>query len=121
MKIKEVTYEQVEENFLSLKPDLLDLHATYFGAFIDKELVGIVSYVVNPTYVYLCHAFVKEEHRGKGIYNMLWEFRNMHVMEAYSHLEIHAHCNTNSIKQFLNKDFVIEKTLFKMVKQPKNK
>jgi len=45
MEIKKVTYQEVEDEFKELKPDLLDKWATYYGCFIKNELVGIVSYV----------------------------------------------------------------------------
>jgi hypothetical protein len=45
MEIREVSYSEVVDNFSQIKPDLLDEWATYFGAFVDDTLVGIVSYV----------------------------------------------------------------------------
>ena len=71
MEIKKIDYKLVKETFEKIKPDLLDEHATYYGCLIKNELVGIVSYVEQEYVIYLCHAFVKEEHRNKGIYKML--------------------------------------------------
>ena len=70
MEIKKITYDEVEIEFKTIKPDLLDKHATYYGCFIKTELVGIVSYVEHHSVIYLCHVFVKEAHRSKGIYKL---------------------------------------------------
>ena len=117
MKIEQVTLDLVIEQFQALKPDLIDAHATYFGLWVGKALAGIVSFQVHPTHVYLCHAFVKDEHRQRGYYNMLWEYRNSYIQQHLSDLEVVAHCNTSSLKQFLNKGFEIEKALFKVIKK----
>lgn len=114
MEIKKTTYKEVEKEFKNLKPDLLDEHATYYGCYIKDELVGIVSYVENPTHIYLCHAFVKEEHRNKGIYKLLWEYRNSKVKELNK--DITSHCNVSSLKHFLDNGYKIEKALFKVIK-----
>jgi predicted GNAT family acetyltransferase len=115
VEIKSVKYKDVEKAFKDIKPDLLDEFATYFGAFIKEELVGVVSYVENPHTIYLCHAFVKEEHREKGIYKLLWEYRNMKIKETDK--VVYAHCNQDSLKHFINNGFKIEKALFKVVKK----
>lgn len=117
MKIDSVSLERVVSEFKDIKPDLIDGFAKYFGLWVDSKLAGIVSFQVHPTHVYLCHAFVKEEFRERGFYNMLWEYRNSYIEANYPELEIVAHCNTNSIKQFLNKGFEIEKSLFKVIKR----
>jgi predicted GNAT family acetyltransferase len=114
MEIKKVTLKEVEKEFSSLKPDLLDECAIYYGAFLKEELVGVVSYVEHPSTIYLCHAYVKEEHRGKGIYKLLWEYRNMKVKELGK--LITAHCNVSSLKHFLDNGYKIEKALFKVYK-----
>ena len=69
MEIKKITYKQVHKEFSNIKPDLLDEYATYYGCFIKEELVGIVSYLEHPAVIYLCHAYVKEEHREKEYTN----------------------------------------------------
>jgi hypothetical protein len=76
VEIKSITYKEVEKSFSQLKPDLLDEYAKYYGCFIKDELVGVVSYVEHPSVIYLCHAYVKEEHRTKGIYKLLKEKRS---------------------------------------------
>jgi hypothetical protein len=40
MEIKKVSYEDVETEFIDIKADLLDKHATYYGCYIKNELVG---------------------------------------------------------------------------------
>ena len=117
MKIERIDIELVKTEFGHLKPDLIDAFATYFGLWVDNVLIGIVSFQVHPTHIYLCHAYVKEEHRKKGYYNILWEYRNSYVNQNFPDLEVIAHCNTNSLKQFLNKGFEIEKSLFKVIKR----
>jgi hypothetical protein len=81
MEIKKVTYKEVHKEFSKLKPDLLDEYATYYGCFIKDELVGIVSYLEHPAVIYLCHAYVKEDHREKGIYKLLWNYRDAKIKE----------------------------------------
>ena len=49
MEIKKITYDDVENEFKKLKPDLLDKHATYYGCLIKNELVGVVSYVEHES------------------------------------------------------------------------
>lgn len=115
MEIKKVSFEEVKTEFESIKPDLIDETATYYGCIIKGELVGIVSYVEHLSVIYLCHAFVKDEFRGRGIYNLLWEYRDSKLKDTEK--EIYAHCNTNSLKMFLNKGYSIEKSLFKVVKK----
>jgi len=115
MEIRNCKYEEVEESFSLLKPDLLDKSAIYQGAYIKDVLVGVVSYVEHPNHIYLCHAFVHADHRGKGIYKLLWEYRNMKVKESGK--PIIAHCNVSSLKHFLNNGFQIEKGLFKVIKE----
>jgi predicted GNAT family acetyltransferase len=115
MEIKKITYDEVESEFKTIKPDLLDKHATYYGCFIKTELVGIVSYVEHHSVIYLCHAFVKEAHRSKGIYKLLWNYRDSKVKETDK--TIYAHCNTDSLKYFINNGYQIEKALFKVVKK----
>jgi len=114
MEIKKVTYKEVEENFFEIKPDLLDEHATYFGAFIDEKLVGIVSYVEHVSVIYLCHSYVKEEFRQSGIYKLLWSYRDSQIKD--SEKIVYAHCNVDSLKHFINNGFKIEKALFKVVR-----
>jgi hypothetical protein len=115
MEIKKIDFNEVEKNFKHLKPDLLDKYATYFGAYINNELVGIVSYLENPNTIYLCHAFVKEEYRNSGVYKLLWEYRNSKVKDIDK--QIYAHCNVDSLKHFINNGYKIEKALFKVTKQ----
>jgi len=114
MEIKEVTYREVKETFEELKPDLLDAAATYFGCYIGDELAGIVSYVEHPSVIYLCHAFVKEEFRERGVYKLLWNYRDSIIKD--SDKTIYAHCNVDSLKYFINNGYSIEKALFKVVK-----
>lgn len=114
MEIKKTKYSEVETVFKNIKPDLLDENAIYYGTYIKDELIGIVSYVENPTTIYLCHAFVKEEYRNSGIYKLLWEYRNSKIKE--SNKQIYAHCNVDSLKHFINNGYKIEKALFKVTK-----
>jgi predicted GNAT family acetyltransferase len=114
MEIKKVSYKEVNKEFSEIKPDLLDESATYYGCFIKEELVGIVSYVEHPSVIYLCHAYVKEEHREKGIYKLLWNYRDSKIKD--SEKTIYAHCNVDSLKYFINNGYSIEKALFKVVK-----
>ena len=115
MEIKKVSYKEVEKEFIDIKPDLLDETATYYGCFYKEELVGIVSYIEHPYVIYLCHAFVKEEHRNKGIYKMLWNYRGIKLKDTEK--QVYAHCNVNSLKHFINNGYNIEKALFKVVKK----
>ena len=93
----------------------MDETATYYGCFIKDELIGIVSYVEHPHVIYLCHAYVKEEHRNKGIYKMLWNYRDMRIKDTEK--QVYAHCNVSSLKHFINNGYNIEKALFKVVKK----
>lgn len=115
MEIKKITYEEVELEFKDIKPDLLDKYATYYGCILKNQIVGVVSYVEHPHCIYLCHAFVKEEFRNRGIYKLLWEYRDSKIKD--SNKEIYAHCNVNSLKHFINNGFKIEKALFKVVRK----
>ena len=115
MEIRKVSYKEVEKEFVEIKPDLLDETATYYGCFYKEELVGIVSYIEHPYVIYLCHAFVKEEHRNKGIYKMLWNYRGIKLKDTEK--QVYAHCNVNSLKIFIKKEYNIEKALFKVVKK----
>ena len=115
MEIKKITYKDVKNEFEYIKPDLLDEYATYYGCLIKDELVGIVSYVEHPSVIYLCHAYVKEEHREKGIYKLLWNYRDSKIKD--SDKTIYAHCNVDSLKYFINNGYSIEKALFKVVKK----
>jgi predicted GNAT family acetyltransferase len=114
MEIKKITYKEVHKEFSEIKPDLLDEYATYYGCFIKEELVGIVSYLEHPAVIYLCHAYVKEEYREKGIYKLLWNYRDSKIKD--SDKTIYAHCNVDSLKYFINNGYSIEKALFKVVK-----
>jgi predicted GNAT family acetyltransferase len=114
MEIRKVTYKEVDHEFSELKPDLLDEYATYYGCFIKDELVGVVSYVEHAAVIYLCHAYVKEEHRSQGIYKLLWNYRDSKIKE--SNKSIYAHCNVDSLKYFINNGYAIEKALFKVIK-----
>lgn len=115
MEIRSASYNEVEQAFSAIKPDLLDPFATYFGSFVDGRMVGVVSYVEHTKTVYLCHAFVLPEHRNNGTYRMLWEYRERVVSQLGK--EIYAHCNADSLKTFINNGYVIEKALFKVVKK----
>ena len=115
MEIRKVTYKEVADTFRHVKPDLLDEYATYYGCLIKDELVGIVSYVEHIYTIYLGHAYVLEEHRNKGIYKLLWEYRDQKVKDTEK--TIYAHCNASSLKHFLNSGYYIEKPLFKVVKK----
>jgi predicted GNAT family acetyltransferase len=114
MEIRTTKYNEVEKELGEVKPDLLDKSATYQGAYFKDKLVGVVSYVEHPNHIYLGHAFVIEEHRGKGIYKLLWEYRNMKVKELGKPLI--AHCNVSSLKHFLNNGFILDKGLFLVIK-----
>jgi len=114
MEIKKISYKEVDKEFSDIKPDLLDEFATYYGCFIKEELVGVVSYVEHPSVIYLCHAYVKEEHRERGIYKLLWNYRDSKIKD--SDKTIYAHCNVDSLKYFINNGYSIEKALFKVVK-----
>ena len=115
MEIKKITYKEVHKEFSNIKPDLLDEYATYYGCFIKEELVGIVSYLEHPAVIYLCHAYVKEEYRERGIYKLLWNYRDSKIKD--SDKTIYAHCNVDSLKYFINNGYSIEKALFKVVKK----
>lgn len=115
MEIRTTKYDEVEKELGHLKSDLLDKSATYQGAYFKDKLVGVVSYVEHPKHIYLGHAYVIEEHRGKGIYKLLWEYRNMKVKELGKPLI--AHCNVSSLKHFLNNGFTLDKGLFMVVKE----
>lgn len=115
MEIKKITYKDVRNEFEHIKPDLLDEYATYYGCLIKDELVGVVSYVEHPSVIYLCHAYVKEEHREKGIYKLLWNYRDSKIKD--SDKVVYAHCNVDSLKYFINNGYTIEKALFKVVKK----
>jgi hypothetical protein len=115
MEIKKVDYKLVKETFEEIKPDLLDEFATYYGCLIKNQLVGIVSYVEQEHVIYLCHAFVKEEHRNQGIYKMLWNYRDAKIQETGK--IPYAHCNVSSLKYFINNGYKIEKALFKVIKE----
>lgn len=115
MEIKKVDYSEVKKEFSEIKPDLIDASSTYYGCFIKGELVGIVSYVEQESVIYLCHAFVKEEYRSRGIYKMLWNYRDAKLKDVQK--TIYAHCNVDSLKYFINNGFYIEKALFKVVKK----
>jgi hypothetical protein len=114
MEIKKITYQEVKKEFEELKPDLLDEYATYYGCLIKNELVGVVSYIEHPFVIYLCHAYVKEEYRNKGIYKLLWSYRDSKIKDTDK--TIYAHCNVDSLKHFINNGYIIEKGLFKVVK-----
>ena len=114
MEIRKTTFKEVEKEFRNIKGDLLDKKATYFGCYEKDELIGIVSYVENPTNILLCHAFVKEEYRGNGVYKLLWEYRNSKIKDSGK--DIIAHVNMDTLKHFITNGFVIEKPLFKVVK-----
>ena len=115
MEIRKVNYDEVVENFQSIKPDLIDEYATYYGAFIKDKLIGIVSYVEHSNSIYLCHAFVKEEYRSGGIYKLLWNYRESKIYGTEK--IVYAHCNVDSLKYFINNGYNIEKALFKVVKK----
>ena len=115
MEIKKITYKEVHKEFSEIKPDLLDEYATYYGCFIKEEVVGIVSYLEHPSVIYLCHAYVKEEYRERGIYKLLWNYRDSKIKD--SDKTIYAHCNVDSLKYFINNGYSIEKALFKVVKK----
>ena len=115
MEIKKITYKEVHKEFSEIKPDLLDEYATYYGCFIKEELAGIVSYLEHPAVIYLCHAYVKEEYRERGIYKLLWNYRDSKIKD--SDKTIYAHCNVDSLKYFINNGYSIEKALFKVVKK----
>jgi len=115
MEIRTCSYQEVESVFGELKPDLLDRNAIYQGAYIKDDLVGIVSYTEHKNHIYLGHAYVLEQHHGKGIYKLLWEYRNMKIKELNK--SSIAYCNTSSIKHFLNNGYHIEKSLFKVVRK----
>jgi predicted GNAT family acetyltransferase len=114
MEIKKIDYDLVQKEFAELKPDLLDNYATYYGCFIKDELVGIVSYVEHPHVIYLCHAYVKDSFRNRGIYKLLWNYRDSKIKETNK--IVYAHCNVDSLKYFINNGYSIEKALFKVVK-----
>lgn len=114
MEIKKTSYDEVKKEFGKIKPDLLDNCATYYGCFIKNELVGVVSYVEQEYVIYLCHAFVKEEWRNRGIYKLLWNYRDSKIKD--SDKSIYAHCNVDSLKYFINNGYTIEKALFKVIK-----
>lgn len=114
MEITKITYKEVSQNFKDIKPDLLDESATYYGCYIKDNLVGIVSYVEHESVIYLCHAYVKEEHRNKGIYKLLWNYRDSRIKDTEK--IVYAHCNVDSLKYFINNGYSIEKGLFKVIK-----
>lgn len=115
MEIKKVDYEDVHDEFSKIKPDLLDKYATYYGCFVKEELVGVVSYVEQEHVIYLCHAFVKEDFRERGIYKLLWNYRDSKIKDTKK--TVYAHCNVDSLKYFINNGYSIEKALFKVVKK----
>jgi predicted GNAT family acetyltransferase len=115
MEITKVSFDEVESVFSDIKPDLLDRAATYYAVFIKGEMAGIVSYVEHPSVIYLCHAFVREEYRNRGLYKLLWEYRNSKISD--SDKVVYAHCNVDSLKHFINNGYTIEKALFKVVKK----
>jgi hypothetical protein len=114
MEIRKVSYKEVSDEFKIIKPDLLDEYATYYGCFIKDELVGVVSYVEHPHVIYLCHAYVKKDYRNRGVYKLLWNYRESKIAETTK--PMYAHCNVDSLKYFINNGYSIEKALFKVIK-----
>lgn len=114
MKIEPVDLGLVKEIFEKIQPDLIDFRAEYLGCWIDKQLVGIVSWVELDNHIYLCHDHVLENFRGLGIYNLLHGARQEYLVKK-NKPQI-AYCNQTSLKAFLNQDFKIEKILFKVTK-----
>jgi|LakMenE18May11ns_1017448.scaffolds.fasta_scaffold9958435_17 hypothetical protein len=115
MNLERIYLNKVKEEFLLIKPDLIDAYANYIGCFnTDSVLVGIAGWVEHEHVIYLCHDYVKEEHRGHGIYKLLCNYRNFLIGDT--HKEVYAHCNQNSLKEFINQGYKIEKVLFKVVK-----
>lgn len=115
VEIKKIDYDLVKKEISDLKPDLLDVCATYYGCFIKNDLVGVVSYVEQEYVIYLCHAFVKEDFRNRGIYKLLWNYRDSKIKDTNK--TVYAHCNVDSLKYFINNGYTIEKALFKVVKK----
>jgi hypothetical protein len=58
---------------------------------------------------------VREEFRNRGIYKLLWNYRDSKIKDTNK--LVYAHCNVDSLKHFINNGFNIEKALFKVVKK----
>lgn len=76
----------------------------------EDKAVGWVNLTFQKDKVIkLQDAFVLEEYRGYGIYNMLWEARMQWVEENYSGrgYVIESWCKDTSLHQFVKKGFKI--------------
>lgn len=76
----------------------------------DDKAVGWVNLTFQKDKVIkMQDAFVSENYRGLGIYNMLWEARHNWVMENYAGkgYVVESWCKDTSLHQFIKKGFKI--------------
>jgi len=118
MIIKQIDIDDVKKEFRDIKLDLIDQYAIYFGLFVDDILVGITGFQYHVDYIYLCHAFIKEEYRKKGYYTELFNYRKQYIEQNYSpDINIIVYCNQHTIEKFISNGYKIDKFLVKMVKE----
>jgi predicted GNAT family acetyltransferase len=86
----------------------------------DDKAVGWVNLTFQKDKVIkLQDAFVLEEFRGHGIYNMLWEARMQWVEEHYTGrgYVIESWCKDTSLHQFVKKGFKIGERATRVTKE----
>lgn len=113
MNITSIKPNEISEEILEIKPELLDMFCNYLGAFIDGKLVGIVGWQEHPHYFYVCHDFVLPEYRGRGVYDSLFDIR-MSMIKGQGK-DVVAHANFNSLNRFVKGGFNTEYELVKVI------
>ena len=57
-------------------------------------------------------AFTDERHRGKGVYNMLFNERQKYIDEHYKDYTIQAFCKNSTLRKFLKSGFEVKADLY---------
>jgi len=79
--------------------------AVWFGAYQDNELLGFNCSVIKKGIARYKSDYVMKHHRGKGVYNKLFEFRLAHSKNNNVR-KATAFCTPMSIGTFLRYGFV---------------
>ena len=88
----------------------------FFGYFIDNKLVGIVGYYVlqNEKMIGFVHGYTLPEHRLKGIYRELSEYRLQYCKENYKGYSVFVTANNKSKHQLEIDGFQIIEPQYRM-------
>jgi len=106
--IKRISYEEAKEwEGLAQEEGMMNKFspkAYYYSKTVKNKRVAIAGFKLVKGEMYLCHSFVPKEHRGKGYYKELVDYRLDFALK-YGIPKVRAFCTSSSVSEMMRRGF----------------